>query len=77
MCNLPVYIVLLFTMSSYKCREARTYLEVIILRACILSLRIRGWSELQSARVDVEASMFCGERGRHQLIILKSGEKYN
>lgn len=53
------------------------YLEVIILGACIFSLRVRCCSELQSARVDVEASMLCGERGRYKLVILRPGEKYN
>lgn len=66
-----------FTMHSYKCRKARTYLEAIILRARVFSLRVRCCSELQSARVDVEASVFCGERGRHQLVILRPGERWN
>lgn len=54
-----------------------SYLEVIILGACIFSLRVRCCSELQRARVDVEASVFCGERSRYQLVVLRPGEKYN
>lgn len=53
------------------------YLEAVILRACVFSLRVGRRSELQSSCVDVEAAMFCGERGRHQLVILKPGQKYN
>lgn len=59
------------------CREAGIYLEVIIILCCIFSLRVRSWSELQSARVDVETSMFCGERRWNQLVILRSEQTHD
>lgn len=54
-------------------REPSTYLEMIIVSSRVFSLRVRRSSELQSARVDVKASMFSGEWGRYQLIILRTG----
>lgn len=43
----------------------RAYLEVIILCSCVFSLGVRRCSELQRARVDVEAAVLCGERRRY------------
>ena len=53
-------------------QAVRTHLEVVSLHAEVVSLGVGGWSELQGACVDVEASMFGGERGRHELVILKT-----
>lgn len=37
----------------------------------LLPLGVRGRSELQRAGVDVKSPQLCGQRGRHQLIILR------
>jgi len=39
----------------------------------LLPLRVGGGPELQRADVDVEAAMFGGEGGGHQLIVLTTG----
>ena len=55
--------------------ESWTDLEAIILRAGVFSLGVGRRSELQRSRVDVEAAVFRGERGRHQLVVLRPGHK--
>lgn len=75
--QLQTYLIISCAQSACVLLTMWSYLEVIILGACIFSLRVRCCSELQRARVDVEASVFCGERSRYQLVVLRPGEKYN
>lgn len=75
--QLQTYLIISCAQSACVHLTMCSYLEVIILGACIFSLRVRCCSELQRARVDVEASVFCGERSRYQLVVLRPGEKYN